>query len=84
MPPSVQPTIANSYFTMDPILNIRSSLVLLLQSALLVPASLVPALSSKTPTYYYPPPTTPISLLPSSPAHSNIKQLNSKLGTFIK
>ena len=45
---------------------------------------MVLALSFKTPTYYYPPLTIPISLLPSSPARSNIKQLNSKLGAFIK
>ena len=68
MPPSVQLTIANSYFIVDPIPNTRSLLVPLLQSALLVLA-----LSSKTPTYYYPPLTIPISLLPSSPARSNIK-----------
>ena len=78
MPPSVQPTIANSYFTVDSTPDTRSSLVLLLQSALLVPALLVLALlvlalSSKMPTYYYLPLTIPISLLPSSPARSNIE-----------
>jgi hypothetical protein len=79
MPPSIQPAIANSYFIVDPIPNIRSLLVPLLQSA---PS--VPALSSKTSTYYYLPPTIPTSLLPSSPARSNIKQLNSKLSAFTK
>jgi len=73
MPPSVQPTITNSYFTVDPTLDIRSSSVPSLQSALLVPALSVPAPSSKTPTHYYPPPTTPTSLLPSSPAYSDIE-----------
>ena len=73
MPPSIQLIIANDYFTMDPILNIRSSSVLSLKSALLVPVLLVLASSSKTPIYYYLPPTMPTSLLPSSPACSNIK-----------
>jgi len=82
MPPSIQPTIANSYFIVDPTPNIKSFSVLSLQSVSSIPASLVP--SSKTPTHYYLPPTTPISLLSSSPAYSDIKQLNSKFNAFIK
>ena len=73
MPLFIQLIIANSYFTVDPILDTRSSSVLLLQSTLLVPALSILALSSGTPTYYYLSLTTPISLLPSSPACSNIK-----------
>jgi hypothetical protein len=79
MPPSVRPAIANSYFTVDPTPNTRSSSVPSLQSAPSVPAS-----SSETPTHHYPPPTTPTSLLPSSPARSDIEQSNSKLSAFTK
>ena len=67
MPSSVLLTITNNYF-MDSTLNIKSSLVLLLQST-----PLVLALSSKMSTYYYPPPTTSLSLLFSSPTCSDIE-----------
>lgn len=50
----------------------------------MVLALLILVLSSKMPTYYYPPLTISICLLPSSPARSDIEQLNSKLSTFIK
>ena len=73
MPPSVQLTIANNYFIMDPTPNIKSFLMPLLQSALSVSALSVPVSSFKTPTYYYLPLTTPTSLLFSNPARSNIK-----------
>ena len=84
MPFFIQLTIANGYFTVDPILDIRSSSVLFLQSTPSVPALSVPALSSGMPTHHYPPSTTPTSLLPSSPACSDIEQSNSKLDAFIK
>jgi hypothetical protein len=64
----------------DPILNIRPS-VPSLQSAL---SDSTP--SSKTPTGpYHPLSNTPsTSLLPSSPARSDIEQLDSKLSAFVK
>jgi len=84
MPPFIQLTITNNYFIIDPTPNIKSFLVPLLQNTSLVPALSVPVSFSKTPAYYYLPPTTPISLLPNSPTCSDIKQLNNKFSTFTK